>query len=115
MPAIGQHVMLRLRDDRVIAPDVMTQRLLERAVLKRATHLNLLAFRAADTHTHLLLALDESTVRSRVGHLQSALTQLLARGTGFTQARLKAIENQRHLGRTFFYILRQDTHHDFLP
>jgi len=113
MPAIGQHVMLRLRDDRVIAPDVVTQRLLARAVLKRAVHLNLLAFRAADTHLHLLLELDESIARLRVGHLQSALTQVLARGTGFTQARLKAIENQRHLDRTFFYILRQDTHHNF--
>ena len=113
MPAIGQHVMLRLRDDRVIAPNEVTQRLLARAVLKRAMHLHLLAFRAADTHLHLLVGLDESTARSRMGHLQSALTQVLARGTGFTPARLKAIENQRHLGRTFFYILRQDTHHDF--
>ncbi|MBI4706067.1 MAG: hypothetical protein HY744_33655, partial [Deltaproteobacteria bacterium] len=48
--------MLRLRDGRVLTQSVAERRVLARVVLTCSRDLPLRAFRAADTHLHLLLA-----------------------------------------------------------
>ena len=52
--------MLRLRDDRVIAPTTAARRTLAGVVLGLGREPGLLAFSGADTHVHLLVACDRA-------------------------------------------------------
>ena len=56
MPPLAHHLMLRLRDDRVIAATTAARRTLAGVVLGVGRELGLLAFSGADTHVHRLAA-----------------------------------------------------------
>lgn len=111
MNPIGQHIVLRLEDDRVIAPSPSSRRLLARVVLEEARDYGLLAFRGADTHLHLETVSDRSRAGRLAWRIQVALGWRLSLDVSFAPAHYKAVTDQRHLGNAFFYILGQEGHH----
>lgn len=111
MPALGQHMMLRLTDDRVIAPTVPLRRLLARVVLELGQAYGLLMFRCIDTHPHLAVLAARQQAGRFAQRLGSALVQRLRIGVPFSPTRYKPIMDQQHLYRLFYYVLDQERHH----
>ncbi len=111
MPPLAQHLMLRLRDDRVLVPSVRSRRVLATTVLRLAREVRLLAFRAADTHLHLAVACGRREAGELARRLEIGLQQRLGLEVGFAPAHLEPIQRQRHLRNTFTYVLRQEQRH----
>lgn len=111
MACIGQHIFIRLRDDRVIAPSTNHRRILARAVLKVGRDFGLLAFSAADTHLHLenVGRRDEGVELARRTKL--SLWYQLSPGVRFTEPAMEEIKDQHHLSNAFTYILKQERRH----
>lgn len=111
MAPIAWHLTARLADDRVITPDLPARRRAARIVLHFGAGAGLLAFRIVDTHLHALIA----TSRLNAGQFAPAslgtLSQTLALPVPFAPARIRPIEDQRHLRNAFDYILANDRHH----
>ena len=108
--ALGQHVIIRLRDDQVIAPDSTTRRRLARAVYHKMGR-SLLAFGCADNHLHLEVALDRAQAGEAIRRLEICLSLSLALPVSFAPAHFKAITDQRHLYAAFRYVLKQARRH----
>ena len=108
MPALAHHIMLKLRDRRVIAPTVEARRRLARSVLLRGDEFGLLAFRAADSHVHLLALCD----REAAGEYGRRVELSLRQPSPFLPAHVKPIGDQRYLETCFDYILDQERHHE---
>lgn len=111
MSSLAQHVMMRLRDDRVIAPTIQEQRIVASVVLEKGRHHQLLAFSAADSHLHVEPACDRGAALEMCRRIEGSLKRKLQLEVGFAPAHLKPIQSQRHLAKTFDYILRQDKRH----
>ena len=111
MPAIAHHLMLRLADGRVIARDAAARRGLARATLRIAHPLPLLAFRAADTHLHLLVACKRAAAGELARRVEIGLRQRLGLEVPFAPAHIEPVAGQRHLRNAFFYVLRQEERH----
>jgi len=113
MPPLAHHLMLRLRDDRVIAPTTAARRTLAGVVLVLGLgrEPGLLAFSGADTHVHLLVACDRAASGQLARRAEISLTRRLAPGVGFSRAHILPVEGQRHLQNTFAYVLRQEERH----
>jgi len=111
-PPLGYHLILRLQDDRVIASDTASQRLVARVVFTLAKGLGLLTFRLADTHLHLEVLCNREDAGELVRRLEIALGRRL-KLPGFDVPRIRPIANQQHLSHMFFYILRQAEHHSY--
>lgn len=111
MDALAQHLVLRLRDNRVIVPTVADRRYLARAIFERAREYALLAFRAADTHIHLAAACSRLAAGQLARRIEISSTRTLRLAVGFAPAHIEPMRTQRHLRNTFFYILRQHQHH----
>ena len=111
MSAMGQHIFIRRRDDRVIAPSTREQRILARTVLSKGKDFGLLAFSVADTHLHLenMGPREESMEMAR--RIELSLGRKLANDPRFVKASLEDITDQYHLINTFTYILKQDRRH----
>ena len=108
--SLGQHVMIRLVDDRVIAPDAATRRRLSRLIYRNAGA-NLLVFGCADTHVHFEYWGDSASAGESVRRLKIGLSSALALPP-FAPTRFKAIEDQAHLYATFRYVLKQLRRHE---
>ena len=109
--SLAHHLMLRLRDDRVVATTLPARRALARAVLKAGRACTLLAFRAADTHLHIEAACDRVDAGQLARRVEIALSRALRLPLPFAPAHLRPILDQQHLQNTFWYILRQEPHH----
>lgn len=110
MEPIGFHANFALADRRVISLDVATHRRAALGVLRAARPFDLLAFRIADTHAHVLVAGPATEVVRRV---KIALHQAVAPASGFGPTHYEPVLGQAHLDRAFHYVLRQATHHGF--
>ncbi len=111
MSPLGWHVMIRLSDDRVLAPDTPTRRLLARLVLRAAEPFTLLAFRAADTHLHMEMVGSRGEA-GRLAWLVELAWQARSRpGVPFNRPRIKPIHDQHYLRTCFRYVLDQERHH----
>ena len=104
--------MLRLSDDRVIAPDVSTRREIARLIYRSLGGAGLMAFNCADTHMHLEVAGSRQAIGERIRRLEIALSLRLSLPVPFSPARFKPIVDQRHLDAAFRYILDQSRHHE---
>jgi len=110
---IAHHVMLRLKDSRVIAPSTRARRLVARTVFRLASDSGLLAFRAVDTHLHLELACAYDVAKETTRRIEISLARQLHPGIGFVTPHIKPIVDQFHLRKTFRYVLDQAAHHGF--
>ena len=108
MTALAHHLMLKLRDKRVIAPTRAARRRLARSVLDRADEFHVVAFRAADNHIHLLALCD----RPAAGELARRVELSLRQPSPFLPAHIKGVGDQDYLYSCFRYILDQERHHE---
>lgn len=111
MPPLAHQIILRLRDDRVLAPTIAARRALAGAVARAGQPFPLLVFRAADTHLHLV-ALCPAPEATELGRrVAIALVRALALPIGFNPVQVRPVTDQAHLRRLFFYVLGQEQHH----
>jgi hypothetical protein len=109
--ALGQHLVFRLADNRVIAPSPEERRQVARALLELARQAELLAFGLADTHLHLLAGCAREAAGQLARRVEISLVQRLSLEVGFVPAYLKPVDEGNHLYRAFTYVLEQTTHH----
>lgn len=113
MQPLGFHITMRLRCSAVLAAEATAQRRLALALLKAARPFELLAFRAADDHLHLLTSASREDAGELARRVQIALVNTLRPPSGFQPAWLEPVVDGRHLRRAFLYVLRQDQKHGF--
>ena len=114
LPAVnvlGHHVILRLGDDRVIAPSRAERRRWARRLCSLARDVPIVAWKLADTHLHLVVLTDRAGVDALVRRLRIWVTSALRPGVSLEVQRTKPLSGQSHLEAAFHYALRQDIHH----
>ncbi len=109
---IGAHVRIRARDNRVITPSDDQRRVFARIVLRVGDDYGLLAFRAADTHSHALLTCTPAQASQFARRVEIALAKALSVECGFERAYVKPVHDQAHLDSAFWYVLDQSYHHE---
>ncbi len=111
MQELAWHMMLRLDDDRVLAPSVHDRRLLARTVYRIADERGLLCFGAADTHLHLVVLCSRENAGRLAQQLGVALRAQLHIPVPFAPARIVEVRDQHHLRNVFHYVLGQRGRH----
>ncbi len=111
MAALAWHVMMRLKEDAVIAPSPNARRKLAHIFHWHGREVGLLAFAAADTHIHSLLFCSREDAGEFARRVEITLQSHLTLHTGFAEAHCKAVRDQWHLQNVFHYIHRQREHH----
>jgi len=109
MSFLAQHLVFRLIDDRVLASSTSERRILANKVLNTGRNYRLLAFRAADTHLHLLAACERKSAGELARRLGISLSSLYP--VNLSPVRLNSITDQFHLANTFKYIMQQEKRH----
>lgn len=111
MEPIGWQVIVRCRDNRVIAPTVPVRQLYVASVLGRGENHGLYTFGLADTHGHHGIAGSREQAGKFARELLVSLSQTLPGKLDFAPAHLTPIREQAHLGALLDYVLRQDKKH----
>jgi len=111
MSPLGFHLVFRLEDDRVFAPSPASRRRLARVLSRLTGAFGLLAWRAADTHVHLVGLVTEAEVVELARRLRISLAQTLHPGVPLLLSRPVPLRDQWHASEAFTYVLRQDRHH----
>lgn len=116
MTGLGFHLVFRLKDDRVIAPDAGERRRLAQVFARLSRDLPILAWRVVDTHVHVLGRFDAAQVVELTRRLRICFAGPRSphRGVPLRLASETPIRNQWHLAEAFPYVLRQDQHHAVL-
>lgn len=109
--ALAWQIILRCDDDRVLAPTTSHRRRMAASIGRVARPFELLAWSAPDTHLHALVAGDRDEAGELARRLLIGLIQVLGHPTRWERARIKPVEDQRHLRHAFRYVLRQAEHH----
>lgn len=108
---LAYHVISRLVDDRVLAPTIAQQRVLASTVLAVRPQAQMVSFGAADSHLHCAVVCPREEAGVFARELERALRRRLALPVPFERARIREITSQAYLRSTFFYALRQESHH----
>ncbi len=111
MSNLGNHVMLRLRDDRVVAPSTSALCTVARIVLRIGQSYRLIAFGTADSHIHMTSVCDRPQAGRLARRVELAVGRQLGLDLGFSPAHIKPIEDQRHLSNAFDYNFKQQHRH----
>jgi hypothetical protein len=111
MSALGQHLVIRLADNRVITSTPAGRRLVARSVLEQGSRDELLCFGLADTHLHLIALCAEAAARQLGRRLEITLSHRLGLEVPFSPVHLEPIRDARHLLNAFRYGLGQELHH----
>jgi hypothetical protein len=111
MFTLGHHLVLRLGDDRVIAPSPALRRLWARRLAALSAELPILAWKVVDTHIHILVLGDSEQARELVRRLRIWLARTLQLGVPLELQRMKPLADRSHMEAAFHYVLRQDDHH----
>ena len=114
MTVLGYHLRMSPRDGRVLAPTTADQRAFARAVLGAVGACPVLAFRAADSHLHLVAVCSRPAAGKLAWRMARALRSRLRLPTPFDPPHFEPVRDQRHLYNAFRYVLRQDDRHDLL-
>jgi hypothetical protein len=109
--AIAHHVTMRLVDDRVVAPTTARRRQAAHVLMGRGRARGLIAFRIADTHLHALVVCPRDEAGAFARATEVGLHFVLGLPVAFEPARIRPVLDQRHLGNSFRYILRQEERH----
>jgi hypothetical protein len=112
---IATHAMLRLEEDRLLAPTRPARLALARAVFRTVPRDRLFVFRCADTHLHLLLHLPREGAGEVARRLEISLQRTLDLDTPFQRAHFRPVRDPFHLQSAFLYILRQEARHGLTP
>jgi hypothetical protein len=105
------HLMMRLGDDRVVAPSAAGRRAIARAVLGRGPSFGLLAFRGTGNHVHAAVACSREEAGEFARRVEISLQRRLRFGVRFSRVHLRPIVSQGHLVNTFWYVLNQEQRH----
>lgn len=111
MSPIGSQVIIRLRDSRVIAPQVHGLRQVAQGVSKVGQPFPLVVYRLADNHLHALLTCGEVEATEFGRRVEISLSKRLNPGVPHNHVHIVPVNDQRHLRTLFHYILRQEAHH----
>ncbi len=106
-----QHIMIRLSDQRVIAPTAEARCLLARSVLAAGRNFGLLLFRCADSHLHQMAACARHEALELARRIEVSLRKRLALPVPFDRAYVKPVRDQGHARWLVPYILNQEPHH----
>jgi hypothetical protein len=109
--AVGQHIALRLSDNRVVAPSIAARRELARVVLHHGRAFDLLAFRGADDHPHMVALCSEGDAYEFARRVEITLSLRLRLDVRFERARVWEIRSQSHLTNAFHYGFAQEKVH----
>ncbi len=109
--ALASQLILRARDNRVLAPDLVDRRRWSHTLAFAARGRPLLAHGLADTHAHLLLACDRDEAGLHTRHLARTLHLCLGPELEWEPVRFSPVRDQAHLASTFGYVLGQLGHH----
>jgi len=82
-----------------------------RSILRHGARARLICFAVVDTHLHVLLCGSREHAGEAMRRIELACHRLLLLDRRFQGARIRPVENQRHLNNTLHYILRQPRHH----
>lgn len=110
-PAIGYHITLRLKDDRVIAASPAERRAAVCVMIRQGRNRRLLACVVVDTHLHAIVLCSRAQAGEYAGRTATTLHRALGLGVPFEPARIKPIRDRRYLANGFDYLMRQDEHH----
>jgi hypothetical protein len=108
---LGFHLVLRLGDDRVIAPSHAERLRWARRLAECAVAFPILSWKLADTHLHILFLGDAEAAAELVRRLRIWVATSLRLSVALEVQRRKPLADQSHLESVFGYILRQDDHH----
>lgn len=112
---IGWQLILRRRDDAVLAADLSSRRALARCVARVGRGLPVVAFHAPDGHAHVAVLADR-TVAGRLGwRLASGVGQVLGHRGQLEPVRFREVHDQAHARNLFRYVLDQARHHGVAP
>lgn len=109
--ALAWHMMMRLREDAVIAPSVQSRQTVSRIFLRKGRDFGLVAFCAADTHLHSMCIANRADAGEFARRVEITLQYHLDLHSGFAEAHLRPVRDQQHLRNAFHYILGQQSHH----
>ncbi len=108
---LGHHLILRLGDDRVIAPSREARRRIARVLARLSCTLAVLGWKLADTHLHIVVLGGPEVADELVRRLRIWFTTVERPGVPLELQRRKPINSQSHLEAAFRYALGQDDHH----
>lgn len=111
---VGVHIVLRLLDDRVIAQTVTQRRALAHVVYEQGEHRGLVAFRAADTHLHIVIVGSRFEAGMLARYVAMSLRWRLELGAPFLPASIRPLVDRRHLENGVRYAFKQEAHHGIL-
>ncbi len=109
--SFGFHLILRLGDDRVIAPSRVLRRRWASELCALAREFDVIAWKLADTHLHIVVLGTLTRAEELIRRLRIWVSAALRPGVPLEVQRTKPLAGQSHLESAFFYVLRQDDHH----
>ncbi|MCP4873825.1 MAG: hypothetical protein GY898_34485 [Proteobacteria bacterium] len=109
--AVGSHLMMRLKDGRVIANNAAARCHVAESMLTVGRPFEVVVFRLVDDHLHAVTMNDGPAGRELGRRVEISLQHRLKPGVGFSEVYVKPVVDQRHLRNLFWYCLGQEKHH----
>jgi hypothetical protein len=109
--AFGFHISLRPKNSVSLLRTVADRRTVARVVLERGRDFDLTSFSAAASHLHAHNGGDRGQSVELARRIQISLARSMPEIVGFYAPYVEPIQDEKHLYRTFRYILGQDKHH----
>jgi|GEM_PF-3507048 len=113
--ALAWHIVLRVLDNRVLAPTRERRLHVVRTVSRISVGHAVLAFALADTHMHLVVVGSRAQLGRLCQRIGSSLQQTCRFGPAMGPAHFTEVRNQAHLSRSVAYVWRQHEHHGLPP
>jgi hypothetical protein len=113
-PAIGYHVILRLKDERVIAATQADRRAAACIMIRQGRERGLLACAVVDAQAHAIVLCSRAEAGAYAGRTATSLSAALRLDVAFDAARIAPIRDQRQLANTFDCVLLQQDEHGSL-
>lgn len=112
MPSpLGQHLVIRLEDNRVLLTNRHQRRRAARSIYRIARPFQMLAYGFADTHLHVVVLGSRLRALELARRVEIALQRQRRYGVRFLPARATPVRDQFHLGNAVSYVLSQAWRH----
>lgn len=108
---LAWQLVLRLEDDRVLAPSRAARRKLARVMARLGDAFGVYVWCAADNHLHVGLFATLRQVREFARRLMITLANTFRHGSRFRRPRITPIHDQSHARNVLLYTLGQSAHH----